>query len=325
MRTLGADSNTRTNNAARLSRILKNKIDVACVKDDTGKVQPSFDLHESVRAFGELQGELTGKVRQLDLIQTEIKRITDSKGELIVENEGLDRQVAHCQHELQRATDANAVTEKSNIRLSKDNAALEFTLARKEKELVVLKVNGRRLKEDVSHLETSVQEQSPKAVDSSYPDAESVVAKLISEVAKAKAKNASQQEALSRKIDEMTRAHDEKVVKYNSRIGTLHAEVLRLQSRPERLAEARAKEDASSSPSPKREVSVVSSARSVSPGTNNLILVALARMDQRISGLSNRIDVSERASSSRPSSGPVRGRSTTRRVAEHRGSSWRGR
>ena len=39
-------------------------------------------------------------------------------------------------------------------------------------------------------------------------------------------------------------------------------------------------------------------------------------MDQRISGLPNRIDVSELASSSRPSSGPVRGRSTTRRVAE---------
>ena len=172
---------------------LENKIDVACVKDDTGKAQLSVDLHESVRAFGELQGELTGKVRQLDLIQTEIKRITDSKGELTVENERLDRQAALSQNELQRVTDVNTVTEKNNIRLSKDISALEFTLARKEKELAVLKVNERRLKENVSHLEMSVQGQSQKAVDSSCPGAESVVAKLISEVANAKAEKYSRE------------------------------------------------------------------------------------------------------------------------------------
>ena len=38
---------------------LENKINVACMEDDTGKVQLSVELHESVRTVGELQGELT--------------------------------------------------------------------------------------------------------------------------------------------------------------------------------------------------------------------------------------------------------------------------
>ena len=58
---------------------LENKINVACMEDDTGKVQLSVELHESVRTVGELQGELTNKVRQLNLIQTEIERITGSR------------------------------------------------------------------------------------------------------------------------------------------------------------------------------------------------------------------------------------------------------
>ena len=41
---------------------LENKINVARMEDDTGKVQLSVELHESVRTVGELQGELANKV-----------------------------------------------------------------------------------------------------------------------------------------------------------------------------------------------------------------------------------------------------------------------
>ena len=55
----------------------------------------------------------------------------------------------------------------------------------------------------------------------------------------------------------------------------------------------------------------------MSPSTTNAILSAIERMDQRISGLSDMVDRSdERASSSRPSEEPARGRSTTRRSVE---------
>ena len=68
------------------------------------------------------------------------------------------------------------------------------------------------------------------------------------------------------------------------------------------------------SPNPKREVSVASAARSMSPGTTQVILSAIERMDQRISGLSEKVNRSaELSSGSRPSEEPVRGRSITRR------------
>ena len=63
-----------------------SKIHVACVEDDTGKVQLSVELREPVRTVGELQSELN-KVRQLDLIQTEVRRITDSR-DSVVEQKG---------------------------------------------------------------------------------------------------------------------------------------------------------------------------------------------------------------------------------------------
>ena len=43
---------------------LENKINVACMEDGTVKVQLSVELHESIKAVGELQGELTNAVRQ---------------------------------------------------------------------------------------------------------------------------------------------------------------------------------------------------------------------------------------------------------------------
>ena len=71
----------------------------------------------------------------------------------------------------------------------------------------------------------------------------SVVARLISEVVKAKTENTSQQDALSRKIDEMARASDEKILRNTTQIGVLHAEVLRLQSRSENKSEACSSQD----------------------------------------------------------------------------------
>ena len=52
--------------------VLENKINVARMEDDTGKVQLSVELHESVRTFGELQGEPANKVRQHELNQHEV-------------------------------------------------------------------------------------------------------------------------------------------------------------------------------------------------------------------------------------------------------------
>ena len=67
-------------------------------------------------------------------------------------------------------------------------------------------------------------------------------------------------------------------------------------------------------PNPKREVSVASASRSMSPGTTQIILTAIGRMEQRISGLIERVDKSnEKGSSGRPNGEPARGRSITRR------------
>ena len=75
---------------------LENKIDVACVDDDTGKVQVSVELYESVRTVGELQSELTNKVRQYGLVQTEVKRTTDSKDSVVKEKETFEQQAIPC-------------------------------------------------------------------------------------------------------------------------------------------------------------------------------------------------------------------------------------
>ena len=85
---------------------LENKIDVACMEDDTGKVQLSVELHEPVRTVGELQSELTNKVRQYELIQTEVKRITDTRDSVGKEKKTLEQQTVQYQRELQRVNDA---------------------------------------------------------------------------------------------------------------------------------------------------------------------------------------------------------------------------
>ena len=160
------------------------------MEDDTGKVQLSVELHESVRTVGELQGELTSKVRQLDLIQTEIKRITGSRDIVVAEKEKLEHQAAQYQEELQRGNDASIVTEKSNVRLTTDNMALEYDASRKEKGVFALK-------KVITKLE-SAKERGQKADGSLDPDTGSVVAKLNSEMVRVKAENASQQNVQSK-------------------------------------------------------------------------------------------------------------------------------
>ena len=105
---------------------LDNKIHVACMEDDTGKVQLSVELRESVRTVGELQSELTNKVRQLDLIQTEVRRITDSRDSVVEEKEKLEQRAIQHQRELQRVTAANVITEKKMVRLTKESRALDY-------------------------------------------------------------------------------------------------------------------------------------------------------------------------------------------------------
>ena len=133
---------------------------------------------------------------------------------------------------------------------------------------------------------------------------------------------------LSRKIEDMSRKKDEELLEYFAQVNTLHAELLRREgycspenlpyqdsatSIPKRevsIAEAQNVTDSN----PKREVSVAFSARSISPGTTQVILTAIQRMEQRISGLADRVDKSdERDSSSRPHGESARGRSLTRR------------
>ena len=105
---------------------LENKIDVACMEDDTGKVQLSVELHESIRTVGELQGELTNMARQYEVIQNEVKRITDTKDNVVKEKAAFEQQVVQYQRELQRVNGATAETEMIVVRLAKENLALGF-------------------------------------------------------------------------------------------------------------------------------------------------------------------------------------------------------
>ena len=102
---------------------LEEKVNAACMEDDTGKVQLSVDLHESVRTIGELQSELSSKVRQLELIQGEVKRITDSR----------DAADAKYQKEIREANDVVSITEKNNERLSQENMRFGYNLKEKRR------------------------------------------------------------------------------------------------------------------------------------------------------------------------------------------------
>ena len=160
------------------------------MEDDTGKVQLSVELHESIRTVGELQGELANMVRQYEAIQNEVKRITDTRDNVVKEKETLEQQVVQYQRELQRVNDATAETEKIVVRLTKENLALGFNTSKAEKE--VLTLTG-----SIKQLEESAKEPSQKADSSSDPNPDSVIAKFNSELARAKAENSSQQDVQS--------------------------------------------------------------------------------------------------------------------------------
>ena len=237
---------------------LENKINVACMEDDTGKVQLSIEFHESVRTVGDLQSELTNEMRQYELIQAEVKRTTDSRDSIVEEKEKLEQRTVQYQRKLQRVSDANAITEKSMVRLTKESLALEYSASKAEKEVLALK-------KVIKQLEESAKGHSQKAGSSTDPGPESVAAKLSSEFVRAKAENASQQNVFSGKIDDIARTNDETLSKYVAQSNTLHAELLRFQNRQENSSEARSSQDATA-PNPKREVSVASTARPMSPG-----------------------------------------------------------
>ena len=113
----------------------------------------------------------------------------------------------------------------------------------------------------------------------------------------------------SHKIEDMSRKNDGILSKYVAQINTLHAELLRMHGYRERSPEnlpckgsatpnpkrevsvAYAQNTANSNP--KREIPVASTSRSMSPGTTQVILTAIQRMEQRISGLFDRVDKSD--------------------------------
>ena len=290
---------------------LEEKVNAACMEDDTGKVQLSVDLHESVRTIGELQSELSSKVRQLELIQGEVKRITDSR----------DAADAKYQKEIREANDVVSIAEKNNERLSQENMRFGYNLKMKETELLASNHEVRRLTDLVSQLEVSNKELSRKADSSSleHLDADSVVLKLKGDLTRAEAEIAKQHDAFSKRVDAMARDSEEKVLKHSQQVSVLQTEILRLQSRSEIKAEARST-SGKSPDNPKREVSVASTARSMSPGTTGAILNALDEMSKNISSLSDRADRSDNINSASPNGNyPSRGRSTTRRSVSHGG------
>ena len=53
----------------------------------------TVDLHESFKKIGELQSELANMVRQSEVIQGEVKRITDVKDNVVNEKGRLEQQI----------------------------------------------------------------------------------------------------------------------------------------------------------------------------------------------------------------------------------------
>ena len=112
---------------------LENKINIACMEDDTGQVQLSVELHESFKRFGELQGELTNMMRQSEVVQNEVKRITDTKDYVVKEKESLEQQIVQYQREIQRVNDARAETERNVVRLTRENLTLGLNASKAER------------------------------------------------------------------------------------------------------------------------------------------------------------------------------------------------
>ena len=284
---------------------LEDRINAACTEDDTGRVQLTVDLHESHRVIGELQGDLSTKVRQLELIQGEMKRITDAA-------EANDER--H-KRELQVAKDVIDDREKNNERLLLENRRIGDNLKNQGNDLATSECEVRRLLDRVSQLEISNQELSQKAVSpkTDHLNTDSDVMRMKRELAQSESEIARLHSVFGERVEKLTKVGNERVVKHSQQIGVLQAEILRLQSRSENKGDAEAEKEKIPD-NPKREVSVASGARSVSPGTTGVILNAIEEMNKKISSLSDRVDQSDNRSSASPNGNyPGRGRSATRR------------
>ena len=174
---------------------LENKINVACMEDDTGKVQLSVDLHESFRKIGELQGELTNMVRQSEVVQSEVKRITDAKEHVVNEKELLEQQIVQYQREIQRVNDATSEKERNVVRLTRENLTLELNSSKAEKEMLALR-------KSVKQLEESQKEVSKVAGTPSETKLIATITKLSGELEKANGelKGKSQEFVTTRRV-----------------------------------------------------------------------------------------------------------------------------
>eukprot|EP00919_Chromeraceae_sp_WS-2016_P013510 GHVR01031733.1.p1 GENE.GHVR01031733.1~~GHVR01031733.1.p1 ORF type:complete len:714 (+),score=95.88 GHVR01031733.1:463-2604(+) len=232
------------------------------------------------------------------------------------EKELLEQQIVQYQREIQRVNDAASEKERNVVRLTRENLTLELNSSKAEREVLVLR-------KSVKQLEESQKEVSKVAVTPPETKLMATISELSGELEKAsgelekeRAKNSSQQDVFSRKIEDMSKKKDEDISEYYTQVRTLHAELLKREGycSPENLPYQGNFAKKVADPNPKREVSVASTARSVSPGTTQVILSALQRMEERVSGLASRIDQSDaRAPSVRPKGETARGRSITRR------------
>ena len=154
---------------------LENKIDIACMEDEIGKVQLTVDPHESFKKIGELQSELTNMVRQSEAIQGEVKRITDVKDNVVTEKEVLEQQIVQYKREIQRVNDATYEKERNVVRLTRENLALELNSGKAEKEVLALR-------KSVKQLEESKKEASKVAVAPPETKLMATISKLSGEL-----------------------------------------------------------------------------------------------------------------------------------------------
>ena len=154
-------------------------------------------------------------------------RITDAKEHVVNEKESLEQQIVQYQRETQRVNDATAEKERNVVRLTRENLALELNSGKAEKEVLALR-------KSVKQLEESKKEASKVAVAPPETKLMATISKLSGELEKAngepekeRAKNSSQQDVFSHKIEDMSKKKDEEISEYSTQVRTLHAELLR--------------------------------------------------------------------------------------------------
>ena len=117
-------------------------------------------------------------VRQSEVIQGEVKRITDVKDNVVNEKGRLEQQIVQYKREIQRVNNATSEKERNVVRLTEENLTLELSSSKAEKEVLVL----RRL---VKQLEESRKEDSRVAVAPPETELTATISKLSGELEKA--------------------------------------------------------------------------------------------------------------------------------------------